>query len=204
MQKKSAAQELGPVPFQIELLAEPRVERDRPGPKRPMPALAGGALSDLQTVHARGWKGQFTLRFGPTSLTLSLQRDLDCLEELVVFLLELVDAGAGEWTLPDGERFVVLEAQVFGPDVQVDFTDEDGGVARFRGQSLPRRATVRLRALVEEGAGLVLRLIEQARKVDPVFGQREELSLLEVDMAAVVAAVADRPREWKSKAMENS
>jgi hypothetical protein len=199
VQPKSASQDLGNVPFRIELLAEPRVERERPGPKRPMPALAGGALSDLQAVHGRGWKGQFTLRFGTTGLTLSLQRDLDCLEEFVVFLIELVDAGAGEWGLPDGDRLMVLEAQAFGPDLRVEFADEDGGIARFRGQNLPRRATVRLRAFVEEGAALVRKLIVQSREVDPKFGERPELLGLEEDLAAMVEAVAGKPRDWKAK-----
>ena len=112
--------------------------------------------------------------------------------------MELVDAGYGEWTLLDGDDALIIEAQVFGPDVQLEFGCENGA-PRFRGRSLPRKATLRLRALIEEGVGIIRQLLEQAGRLDPAFVEREEVTLLVQDLDTVVGAVADLPREFRSK-----
>jgi hypothetical protein len=195
--------DLGPVPFALELRSEARPLREgRGGRPLPTPAPFGGLLSDLRTIHARGFRGSWTLRLGPLALSLSTQKDLDGIEELWVFLLELVDAGHGEWSLHesgDSEDPLVIEAQRFGPDVNLEFGRESGP-PRFRGKALPRRATVRLRALVEEGAALLEKLLAEAASLEPALGARSEARGLREDMQALRDAVKELPRDWRRSA----
>lgn len=196
---RTTTQDLGAVPFRIEVRAEARPER--PGREAPpsMPALAGGALSDLQSLVVRRWKGSLILSFGEVNIPLDLRRDLDVVEEIVVLLVELVDAGHGELNLVDGEQVVTLEAQVFGPDVQIDFVDDEGRAPRFRGQGLPKKATVRLRAVVLQASAAIRQLIELAVQVDPRFAARPELPLLQQDLDAMTAATAELPERFKKE-----
>lgn len=194
----SQGADLGPVPFRLELRAEARPAR--PGREAPpsMPAMAGGALSDLQALVSRKWKGALVLGVGPAVIPLDLKRDLDIVEELVVFLLELVDSGHGELSLVDGDHLITVEAQVFGPDVTLEFADEEGRAPRFRGQNLPRRASVRLRAVVEQGTAVIENLLELAAGVEEGFSTRTEVGQLRQDLRTLLDATAHQPAAFRS------
>ena len=120
-----------------------------------------------------------------------------------MFLLDLVDVGYGEWSLYDGRDTLVLEAQVFGPDIQLEFTGQTG-TPRFRGVRLPHKALIRLRRFVEQGAGAVRSVMEQQCAVDAVFSGHHERALFEEDLAQIEAAVAELPLEFKTKKVHSS
>jgi len=184
-------EDLGPVPFSITTEYAPRDER------LPHPVdLVGGPLAELQAIHATIYRGKWAAHFGGVPLKLKTHVDVEAVEELFVFLLELVDGGFGEWTLRDKDQTIVLEAQVFGPDADLEFGDAEGNAPRFRRVRFPKRAKVRLRALVEESARLIRRMIVDVSVADPDFGGADEIS---ADLDALVEAVAPLPRDFGNK-----
>lgn len=187
-------QDLGPVRFKVRLESEPFAAEGE------QPADVGvGFLGDVIAAYASAWSGGWTVSFGPQALRLATPRNLDCLEEFWVFLLELVDSGHGEWSLYDGSDDLTMEAQVFGPDVQVEFISE-AGRARFAGADLPDRATVRLRAVVAEGVAFLRQLLTEARRVRPDLAEREELAGMLGDIEQLIEAVASLPATFKGEA----
>ena len=192
--------DLGPVKIKIDVQAEPRVEPPRGEPE---PAFEGGGLlASLPSVHARGWVGGWSLVLGPQTLKLSFGEGLAAAEELLVLLLELVDDGHGEWTLfdADGEALIV-EAQVHGPDVNLEFTGEDGP-PRWNNRKISQRATVRLRGLVDQGTAALRALLKQAARIEPSFGADGSLKGLWDDLDALKEAVAELPRGYAPKVGE--
>ncbi len=177
--------DLGPVPFSITTEYGPREER------LPLPTdVVGGPLAWLQAIHAAVYRGKCAAHFGGVPLKLKTHVDVEAIEELFVFLLELVDGGFGEWILRDKDQTIVIEAQVFGPDADLEFGDEDGAAPRFRRVVFPKRAKVRLRALIEESARLIRRMIVEVTVADPSFAGAEELRS---DLDELVAGVAHLP-----------
>jgi hypothetical protein len=188
--------DLGPIPFSVTLEHTPRDADERGGPR---PRVQGGILSALQGAHAAAYRGKWTLQFGDVPLKLKTHVDLHAVEELFVFLLELVDGGFGEWSVEDKGDLLVIEGDVHGADVSLEFGDGDGGPARFRRVQFPAKATVRLRALVDEGARLIRRLVTDASAADPDFAARPEFDELRADLDALLDAVAHLPRDWAPK-----
>lgn len=185
--------DLGPVPFSARLSSEPFAS------EQPVPEPGVGFLADLGAAWASAWSGTFTVSFGEASLRLAMPDSMDCLEEFWVFLLELVDVGHGEWSLYDGADDLTLEAQVFGPDVQLEFTSEAGRPG-FGGVELPDRALLRLRAVIAEGTGFFRQLLREARRVQPALGERAEHAGLLEDMDQLQAAVESLPATFKGAA----
>lgn len=188
--------DLGNVPFLVRLEHTPRSADER-GPRRDHEP--GGVLSALQGVHAAAYRGKWTLLFGDVPLKLKTHVDLSAVEELFVFLLELVDGGFGEWTLEDKDELLVIEGTAHGADVALEFGDGDGGPGRFRRVRFPGTAHVRLRALVEECARLIRRLVTDATVADAEFGGGSDADELLADLSALVDAVGHLPREWPTK-----
>lgn len=196
--KPPVPSDLGPVRFAMAVQARPRIET--PTGEAPPEFEGGGLLAELPTVHGRGWKGTWTVAFGPTELKMPLGEGLAAAEELLVFILELVDAGYGEWTLYDREdKALILEAQVFGPDVNLEFGGEDGP-PHWNGKRLSKKATVRLRKVVDQGTEALRTLLKQAARLDPDFGSDGSLKSLWDDLDALKEAVADLPRSFKDPA----
>jgi len=181
------------VPFVARLASEPFAAEGEE------PERGVGFLSDAVAAWASAWSGSWTVSFGPVSLELATPGGLEFLEEFWVFLLELVDAGYGEWSLYDGAEDLTMEAQVFGPDVQLEFTS-DGGHPRFAGVDLPDRATLRLRAVVAQGTALLRQLLKEARRVRPELGDRPELVGMQTDMEQLEEAVATLPATFRGAA----
>ena len=186
--------DLGPVPFTATLEHQPRDERG-PAPER----VPGGPLARLAAVHSRHYRGKWSLTFGDVPVKLKTHVDLGSVEELFVFLVELVDGGFGEWSIEDKDELLVVEATVNGVDVDLEFGDGDGGEARFRRVRFPKRATVRLAAVVNECARLLRRLVVDASVADPEFGDEPALAELREDLAALTEAVAGMPEAFRSK-----
>jgi hypothetical protein len=190
--------DLGPVKLKIEVQAEPRVEPPRPG-GAPQDE-GGGLLASLPAVHGRGWVGHWSVALGTETIKLDLGEGLVAAEELLVFLLELVDEGHGEWTLFDREgEALIIEAQVHGPDVALELGGEDGP-PRWNGRKMPQRATVRLRAVVDQGTSALRALLKQAARIDADFGADGSLKGVWDDLDALKEAVAELPRGFAPKA----
>lgn len=185
--------DLGNVPFSLTVDHAPRDAAER-GPARPMEA--GGVLSALQGVHAGVYRGKWTLAFGDVPLKLKTHVDVSAIEELFVFLIELVDGGFGEWTLQDKDELLVIEATARGVDVGLEFGDGEGGPGRFRRVRFPATAQVRLRPLVEDCARAIRRMVLEAGVAHEEFGARADVDELTADLDALVEAVSAMPREW--------
>jgi hypothetical protein len=136
------------------------------------------------------------LALGPHTLPLDLSAESGHLEELWVFLLELVDTGGGEWTLGDGDDLVTLDAQVYGPDVIVDFATQDES-GSFGGVVLPRKATLRLRAVVSAGTSFFRAFFKEALRMDKGMKDRPDLLAFYEDLDQLESAVADLPGTFK-------
>jgi len=195
--------DLGPVPVSIALHAIPRKGVGSAGPLGGGEEGTGGILADLDQRHRRYYRSTWELHLGSLHLVVDGARQLDALESLWVFLLDLVDVGYGEWSLYDGRDTLVLEAQVFGPDIQLEFTGE-ADAPRFRGQRLPRKALVRLRSFVEQGARAVRSVMEQQCEVDGEFAGHAERALFEEDLSEIESAVADLPLEFRQAKRHSS
>ena len=196
--------DLGPVAFRVEFAHEPRTAADRAtlAPPEADDGPLGGPLQQLAAVHARFYRGKCTMHLGDSiPIKLKTHVDLDAIEELFVMLLELVDGGVGEWSLTDKSELLIVEAEALGPDVTLEFGDGDDGPGVFRKVRFPQRATVRLRALVEECAKLIRRLIMEASVADPEFGASTALDELKADLAELVDAVAHHPLEFRAKSL---
>ena len=200
--RSSFKDDLGPVPVEVSVRRQPQADEsgglgnseDALGDD----GLAVGLLGELLEVFGAHFAGSWQFRFGPAALEMRLPGDPDAIEEFWVFLLELVDAGFGEWTLHEGEEVLVIEAQVFGPDVQIEFASEPrGGV--FRGQPLPRRCLVRLRALIEQGVSLFRVVLADLVSVDASLAHREDLVAFETDLEQLEKAVHLLPEAFRSK-----
>jgi len=189
--------DLGPVPFSIAVRAIPRKGVASAGPLGGGEEGSGGILADLHERHHRCFRSTWELHLGSLQLVVDGARQLDALESLWVFLLDLVDVGYGEWSLYDGRETLVLEAQVFGPDIQLELAGESGA-PRFRGERLPRKALVRLRSFVEQGVQAVRLVMEQQCAVDEAFAGHGERSLFEQDLSEIELAVAELPLEFKA------
>ncbi len=163
----------------------------------------GGILAELQGCHRRVFRSTWNLDIGTLSVAVDWHAQFDALESLWVFLLDLVDVGYGEWSLHDGRGALVVEAQVFGPDIQLEFASEQGE-PRFKGQRLPRRALVRVRAMVEQGVGLIRHVLRELSEVDTDFGQSDAVGLFEQDLQEIVASVSDLPLEFRAKKADSS
>lgn len=175
------------MPFAVRLVAEPRSAE--PSTHEP----PGGGLLDMAAdVWGAARQGTWTLSLGGLDLQFPLPEALEHLEGFWVLLLELVDSDSGEWSLFDGRQETVLEARVSGPDVHIEFV-ADRGRPRFGGVDLPARATVRLRALVEQGTAFVLGLVDEACAIDPTLRDSADLPGLLADAAALRGAVAQLP-----------
>jgi hypothetical protein len=157
-----------------------------------------GLLADVVTLHRKGWEAEWTLAVGPHTLPLDLSAESGHLEELWVFLLELVDTGGGEWTLGDGDDFVTLDAQVYGPDVIVDFATQDAS-GSFGDAVLARKATLRLRAIVSAGTAFFRAFLKEALRMDKGMKDRPDLLAFYEDLDQLEAAVADLPGTFKRK-----
>lgn len=194
---RTTPRDLGNVPFSVTVDHTPRAPSER-GPRREL--MSGGLLCALQGVHAAAYRGKWTLFFGDVPLKLKTHVDLQAVEELFVFLIEMIDGGFGEWSLEDKDELLVIEANVHGADVALEFGDGDGGPGTFRRVRFPGKAQVRLAALVQECARLIRRLVVDASVADPEFAARPEVDELRSDLAQIEAAVQNLPREWKPKA----
>lgn len=191
--------DLGPVRISIRLTSKPRIGSLPPVPDDGFAPV--GLLADLVTLHRRGWEGQWTLALGPHTLPLDLSAESGHLEELWVFLLELVDTGGGEWTLSDGDEFVTLDAQVYGPDVIVDFATPDASGA-FGGTVLPRKATLRLRAVVSAGTAFFRAFLKEALRMDKGMKDRPDLLAFYEDLDQLESTVAELPGTFKGQAKQ--
>lgn len=182
--------DVGPVPCSIRLDSKPStggaVEVD----------VGVGLLADVAAAYARGWTGRWRIGLGKDHVELRTPEDLIHLEEFWVFLIELVDAEAGEWSLYDGSRELVMEAQVYGPDINIELT-MGGTSPTFRGRRMPDRATVRLRAFVAEGVAFLNGLVAEASKLDPTLLERSDLAGFQDDLRQLTDAVADLPGTFK-------
>jgi len=181
----------------IQLTSQPRIGSSPPVSDDEFGPV--GLLADLATVHRRGWESQWSLAVGPHTLPLELSAESGHLEELWVFLLELVDTGGGEWTLGDGDDFVTLDAQVYGPDVIVDFATQDESGA-FAGVVLSRKATLRLRAVVCTGTAFFRAFLKEALRMDRGMKDRPDLLAFCEDLDQLESAVADLPGTFKRQA----
>ena len=102
-QRNRPKQDLGPVRFKVRLLSEPfAVEGAEPVD------VGVGFLADVAAAHASAWSGRWTVSFGSTTIPLALPKNLYCLDEFWVLLLELVDSDCGEWSLHDGSRDLTM------------------------------------------------------------------------------------------------
>jgi len=182
--------DLGPVRFSVSTEYGPRDVRLQADESM------GGPLAALQTSHAATYKGKWTVHFGHVPLQLKTHVHADAIEELFIFLIELVDAGFGEWTVRDKSQTLVIEAQVYGPDADLEFGDGEGGPPSFKRVQFPKRAKVRLRALVEECARFLRRLLVDVTVADPTFAGADEVR---ADLDALVEAVAALPLEFRAK-----
>jgi hypothetical protein len=191
--REAARADLGHVEFACALEVESRAA---PAPRG---RDAVGALDAIAAAHARGYRGTWTVRLGPVSIPLSTQRDLGGLEDLFVFLLDLVESGFGEWALRAAGDEAMWEGTVHGYDVEFEIGDPDGRAARVAGVMLPKRAVVRLRALVEAGAAVIGAALEQAVAVDASLGSREDVAGVRADLAAMRAAVAELPDRFRAR-----
>ena len=190
------AADLGAVDFRTSLRSEPRKRR---GSDSPRPRARGGALAALPRVHGGAYKSRWGLHFGAWTLKLDNRRHLPLSEELLVFLIELFDGGFGEWTAQDDRDELSMEGEVHGPDVHLRFGNPDRKSPRFGGRAAPRKAAVRLRALVEEGAQLIEGVLDEAASVDEDFAARDELADLRADLRALREAVAELPRAFRTR-----
>jgi hypothetical protein len=157
-----------------------------------------GLLAELATAHQRGWQSRWTLGIGDLPFDLDLSPDAGQLEEFWVFLLELVDAQGGEWTLASGDDNLTFDGQVYGPDVVLDFATDDAS-GRFAGTVLPRKATVRLRALICSGTAFFRSFLKEATRMDRGMKDRPDLLAFYEDLDQLEAAVADLPGTFRSK-----
>jgi hypothetical protein len=185
--------DLGAVSFSVRLKTKP-VEGEVEAPS----SEAVGLIAELAATHARAWTGSWMVSFGEVPIRLEVPRDLELLEEFWVLLLELVDSDHGEWSLYDGSRDLTMEAQVFGPDVNFEFTSE-GGRPRWLKADLPQRATVRLRAVVAEGTAMVRQIASEACRIDPALKESDQLAGLLADIEALQEAVADLPATFRDR-----
>lgn len=183
--------DIGPVPFSVRLRSQALIGS-------PPEELSDGVglLADIAAAWARGWTGRWTIHLGDATIKLPLPERLDLLEEFWVMLIELVEAEAGEWSLYDGEDEIVLEAQVFGHDVNLELSAE-GGAPSLGGRQLPERATVRLRAMVSQGVAFLRRLHDEASRLDPTLRDRADAVGFADDMQQLLDAVADMPGTFK-------
>tara|TARA_Y100001968_G_scaffold182463_1_gene167063 strand:+ start:1708 stop:2256 length:549 start_codon:yes stop_codon:yes gene_type:complete len=159
----------------------------------------GGVLAELQARHCGSFQVNWEVRFGDVCLPVEVAPQLDLLESLWVFIIDLVDLGYGEWSLHDGRDLLVFEAQVFGPDVHLEFGGE-AAPPRYAGIKMPGRALVRLRRLVEQGAGVLRDTLGQQQALEP--GLVESKSWIEfcADLDAIESAVAHLPAVFKKTA----
>jgi hypothetical protein len=164
---------------------------------------SGGILAELHERHSRSFRSTWELQLGTLQLVIDSSRQLDALEALWVFLLDLVDVGYGEWSLYDGRDTLVIEAQVFGPDIQLELAGESGS-PRFKGQRLPGRALVRLARFVEQGAGAVATVLEQQCGADAEFAAHPERAGFEQELRDLRAAVAGLPLEFRDRKAHSS
>ena len=163
----------------------------------------GGILSDLQVLHGMLFRSTWTVQLGSVELRVDPRKQLDLMESLWVFLLDLVDVGYGEWSLYDGRDMLVFEAQVFGPDVQLEFCGE-GSAPRFGGERLPAKALVRLRRFVEQGASALRLVLQQQREADADFSTLPGLEDFAEDLKEIEAAVSELPLEFKERRSDAS
>jgi len=194
--RSSRPSELGPSAFFVELDSQPRIGSAGAAAEAEFEPV--GLLAELATAHQRGWQSRWTLNIGELSFDLDLSPESGQLEEFWVFLLELTDAAGGEWTLGAESESLTLEGQVYGPDVIVDFATEDdsGG---FAGRVLPRKATVRLRALVCSGTAFFRRFLKESCRIAQGMKDRPDLLGFYEDLDSLEAAVADLPGTFRSK-----
>ncbi len=163
----------------------------------------GGILSDLQVLHGGYFRSTWTVQLGSVQLRVDPRKQLDLMESLWVFLLDLVDVGYGEWSLYDGRDMLVFEAQVFGPDIQLEFCGE-GSAPRFGGERLPQKAVVRLRRFVEQGAAALRLVLEQQEAVDSDFSTLPGLEAFAEDLKEIEAVVSELPLEFKERRSDSS
>lgn len=192
----SPREDLGPVRVRLELVSEPRITSGASPEREGEEAV--GLLGELSALHARGWDSRATLGLGALSFGLDLSADSGQLEELWVFLLELAEGEGGEWTLSSGDDTVTLEAQVYGPDLIVDF-DCSEPKGRFAGAVLPRQATLRLRAMICAGTALFRSFLKEALRLDAGMGDRPDLLAFYEDLDQLEAAVAELPGTFRSR-----
>ena len=194
--QRSRLDDLGPTYLALRLDSQPRIEAaPKPIDSEFEPV---GLLAELATLHLRGWRSKWTLALGPHKFQLDLSPEVGQLEELWVFLLELVDAAGGEWTITDRDAALTLDGQVYGPDVVLDLAtpDESG---RFAGSALPRKATLRLRALICAGTAFFRGFIKEATRMDKGMKDRSDLLAFLEDLDQLEAAVADLPGTFKGQ-----
>lgn len=192
--------DLGPVPFTLTVHSkERRVSGKDHGPEEG----TGGILSDLQALHSSRFRSTWTLQLGELELLVNVGKQLDLIESLWVFLLDLVDVGYGEWSIYDGRDMLVFEAQVFGPDIQLELCAESG-MPRFGGALLPRKAKVRLRRFIEQGVTALRVTLEQQKASDPDFSSLPGLTDFAGDLNEMEEAVAELPLEFKHRTAESS
>ncbi len=163
----------------------------------------GGILSDLQVLHSGYFRSIWTLQLGTVQLQVDTRKQLDLMESLWVFLLNLVDVGYGEWSLYDGRDMLVFEAQVFGPDIQLELCGE-GAAPRFAGERLPQKASVRLRRFVEQGVSALRLVLEEQQGVDSDFSSLPGLEAFAEDLKEMENAVSDLPLEFKRSKTDSS
>jgi hypothetical protein len=192
--------DLGPVPFTLTVHSiERRVAGRDAGPEEG----TGGILSDLQALHSTKFRSTWTLQLGEVELLVNVAKQLDLIESLWVFLLDLVDVGYGEWSVYDGRDMLVFEAQVFGPDIQLELCGE-AGMPRFGGALLPRKAMVRLRRFIEQGVAALRLTLEQQKSLDPDFSSLPGLTDFAGELVEMEEAVAELPLEFKQRSSESS
>jgi hypothetical protein len=187
---------LGPSSFSVSLASEPKIGTGGGAVQEEFEPV--GLLAELATAHRRGWQGRWKLQIGELHFPLDLSPDSGQLEEFWVFLLELTDADGGEWTLSSGGELLTLEGQVHGPDVILDFATEDEA-GRFGGAVLPRKATVRLRALVCSGTAFFRSFLKESCRLAPGMNGRPDLLGFYEDLDALEASVSDLPGTFRSK-----
>ena len=192
--------DLGPVPVTLSVhsVARKSASKDS-GPE----VGTGGVLADLQALHSLRFRSTWLVQLGTVELRVDVRKQLDLMESLWVFLLDLVDVGYGEWSLYDGRDMVVFEGQVFGPDVQLELCGEDSE-PRFAGQRLPRKALVRLRRFVEQGAVALRAVLEEQRALDPAFSELPGLEAFAADLCEIEVAVAGLPLDFKQRGTDSS
>jgi len=157
-----------------------------------------GLLAELAALHLRGWKSEWSMALGSLEFRLDLSPDSGQLEEFWVFLLELVDAQGGEWTLIEGDDVVTFDGQVYGPDVVLDFATQDES-GHFAGSVLPRKATMRLRALICAGTSFFRAFVKEAVRMDKGMKERPDLLAFHEDLEQLEEAVADLAGTFRKK-----